>query len=253
MGREFSTRVEVFQYPSNANPPPELWEVLTEIGSGSDRAGIDKLGGKSAEPDAPNGESTRAIGVEETKRVFESGRDQGRQEAQAAAADEQRTLLCEAEKKRTDQAVSLAAQIASERDAFLQTAEQEIVKLALAIAARILRREAQIDPLFLLGAVRVALGQLAESMQVKIRIPAREAELWTSTMQHLPNLKRIPSVIADDQMQLGDCVIESEMGSANLGLAAQLKESERILFHGSSTNPSKDRVTVGTHDDEESM
>ncbi len=35
------------------------------------------------------------------------------------------------------------------------------MKLALAVAARILRREAQMDPLLLTGAVRVALGQLA--------------------------------------------------------------------------------------------
>jgi len=35
--------------------------------------------------------------------------------------------------------------------------EHEVVKLALAVAARILRREAQMDPLLLTGAVRVAL------------------------------------------------------------------------------------------------
>ena len=40
-----------------------------------------------------------------------------------------------------------------------------MVKLALAIAARILRREAQTDPLLLTGAVRVALGQLAATLR----------------------------------------------------------------------------------------
>ena len=149
--------------------------------------------------------------------------------------------------------MNLAVQLGTERDKFLQTAEHEVVKLALAIAARILRREAQIDPLFLLGAVRVALGQLAETMQVKLRIPAHEAELWTETLAHVPNLKMIPSVIADDHMQLGDCVIETEMGSVNLGLTAQLQESERILFQGGSTTHPGCRTTLSTHENEEGM
>ena len=48
-----------------------------------------------------------------------------------------------------------------ERDRYLHAVEHEVVKLALAVAARILRREAQMDPLLLTGAVRVALGQLS--------------------------------------------------------------------------------------------
>jgi flagellar assembly protein FliH len=253
VGREFSTRVEVFQYPSNANPPPVLWEVLTEIGSASDFDGANSLSDQLSESDAEDRESSRAIGAEETKRAFEAGREQGRQEAQAAAADEQRTLLCEAKKKRMDQAVSQAVELASERDDFLQKAEQEIVKLALAIAARILRREAQIDPLFLLGAVRVALGQLAETIQVKLRIPAREAKLWTETLAHLPNPKKTPLVIADDHMQMGDCVIETEMGSVNLGLSSQLQESGQILFHGSSVHFPDIVPSLETSENEERM
>ena len=71
----------------------------------------------------------------------------------------------------------LGNRLAGERDQFLRTIEQEVVRLALAIAARILRREAQTDPLFLVGAVRVALGQLAATMQVRLRVPAEESVL----------------------------------------------------------------------------
>lgn len=143
------------------------------------------------------------------------------------------TLLREEGGKRAEQAIVLTGQLADERDHFLQTVEHEVVKLALAIAARILRREAQVDPLFLIGAVRVALGQLAETTKVKLRVPACDVGIWNDTIAHLPNLKVIPSVIADDHMQLGECVIESEMGSVNLGLATQIREAERILFDGS--------------------
>ena len=59
-----------------------------------------------------------------------------------------------------------------ERDRYLHAVEHEVVELALAVAARILRREAQMDPLLLTGAVRVALGQLSGSTEVRLRVPA---------------------------------------------------------------------------------
>ena len=59
------------------------------------------------------------------------------------------------------QAAELCESFAEERDRYLHAVEQEVVRLALAVAARILRREAQMDPLLLTGAVRVALGQLS--------------------------------------------------------------------------------------------
>jgi flagellar assembly protein FliH len=131
-----------------------------------------------------------------------------------------------------EQAAHLAGQVKTDRERFLHEVEHELVQLALAIAARILRREAQMDPLFLIGAVRVALGQLAATMQVRLRVPAAESGLWTETLAHIPNLKMKPAVIPDDSMQLGDCLIETEMGSVDLGLRAQLHQIELALLDG---------------------
>ena len=108
------------------------------------------------------------------------------------------------------------------------------MKLALAVAARILRREAQMDPLLLTGAVRVALGQLAGTTQVKLRVPDLELELWTEAVALLPKLAVKPAVTAGEGMRLGDCVIETEMGSVDLGIRAQLSEIERGFFDRAS-------------------
>jgi flagellar biosynthesis/type III secretory pathway protein FliH len=231
--KTISSSVEAFEYPSNADPLPVLWDVLTEIGAGSNGTKANSVGDESTGPDMADRVLSGPTHAE-IKEAFEAGREQGEREARAIAAVAQLALLREEEGKRAEQAINLAGQLATERDQFLQTVEHEVVKLALAIAARILRREAQIDPLFLMGAVRVALGQLAETMKARLRIPARDVELWTDTIAHLPNLKIIPSVIADDRMQVGECVIETDIGSVDLGLGTQLHESERILFHGST-------------------
>jgi flagellar assembly protein FliH len=117
-----------------------------------------------------------------------------------------------------------------ERDRFLHSVEREVVELALAVAARILRREAQMDPLLLTGAVRVALGQLAGTTQVRLRVPTAELQLWTEAMALLPNLAVKPVVVPGEGMRLGDCMIETEMGSVDLGIRAQLGEIERGFF-----------------------
>lgn len=136
-------------------------------------------------------------------------------------------MLRESEEQRKREQAGVIASFAMERDRFLHGVEREVVKLALAIAARILRREAEMDPLLLAGAVRVALGHLAGSTEVKLRVPAAELELWKETIALAPSLALKPVVIAGDGMRLGDCVIESKVGSVDLGVRSQLGEIER--------------------------
>jgi len=246
-----SSSVKIFEYPSSDSPPPALWEVMTEIGAGLDRANGNKNSSAFGEPLSADSERSTAISAEETKRIFEAGRAEGIREAHAQWADRQKALLREEENKRAEQAVHLAGRLAAERDLFLKNVEHEVVKLALAIAARVLRREAQVDPLFLIGAVRVVLGQLAEAIQVKLRVPADETELWSETIAHLPNLRNTPSVISDDRLQLGECVIETEMGSVDLGVSTQLREAERSLFHPSGSSALDGKVSGFNKNSEE--
>jgi flagellar assembly protein FliH len=105
-----------------------------------------------------------------------------------------------------------------------------VVELALAIAARILRREAQMDPLLLTGAVRVALGQLTGATEVRLRVPAGELDLWTESMALVPNLGVRPMVVAGEGMRVGECLIETELGTVDLGIRPQLSEIERGFF-----------------------
>ena len=105
--------------------------------------------------------------------AFESGRERGSEEGRRAEHEAQApTAAAETERHRR-QTAELVENFARERDHYLQAVEQEVVRLALAVAARILRREAQMDPLLLTGAVRVALGQLAATSEIRLRVPAR--------------------------------------------------------------------------------
>jgi flagellar assembly protein FliH len=118
----------------------------------------------------------------------------------------------------------------STRDNYLKDVEREVVRLALALAERILHREAQMDPLLLSGAVRVALGQLGDSTEVRLRVPAAEISLWSDMLRLMPRLPLRPELISDERMQAGECVIESHLGTVDLGVRAQLAEVERGFF-----------------------
>jgi flagellar assembly protein FliH len=167
---------------------------------------------------------------EETRRATAVGHEMGLKEGRQAERDAQAAAHAEAEKQRMRQAAGLLESFNQERERYLHAVEHEVVKLALAVAARILRREAQMDPLLLTGAVRVALGQLSASTQVRLRVPAAELDLWTESMALVPNLTVKPTVVAGERMLLGDCVIETEMGSVDLGIRSQLGEIERGFF-----------------------
>ena len=118
----------------------------------------------------------------------------------------------------------------SVRDAYLAQVEQEVVRLALSIATRVLHREAQMDALLLSGAVRVALGQLSDTTEVRLRVPASEYELWGEMIRLMPNLPLRPQLVADDGLSAGECTLETHLGSVDLGVKAQLAEIERGFF-----------------------
>jgi len=118
----------------------------------------------------------------------------------------------------------------AERNEYFAKAEQEVVKLALAIAARILNREAALDPLLLAGAVRVALGQLGETTGVRLRCPADQVERWREQMLLWPKLSVALEVAGDASLVAGECRIEAQIGSVDLGVRAQLEEIEKGFF-----------------------
>ncbi|HWE86712.1 MAG TPA: FliH/SctL family protein [Terracidiphilus sp.] len=164
--------------------------------------------------------------AEESRRSFEAGRTHGIEEGRVA----ERAAHVPAEQHRAEQLRRLLDSLAGERDRYLQSVEHETVRLALAIAARILRREAQVDPLLLMGAVRVALGQLAAATEARLHVPAADAELWKEAIELLPHAPVRPVVVADDSMRLGDCRLEASLGQVDLGLGSQLGEIERGFF-----------------------
>jgi flagellar assembly protein FliH len=168
--------------------------------------------------------------AEEARRAFDAGRERGRLEGRAVEQETQAASIEAGRERQVRQTAELVESFVEERDRYLLKVEHAVVELALAIAARILRREAQMDPLLLTGAVRVALGQLSSSTGVRLKVPPLELDLWEEAITLMPKLALKPTVIAGEGMRLGDCRVEAELGSVDLGIRAQLAEIERGFF-----------------------
>jgi len=118
---------------------------------------------------------------------------------------------------------------AQQRNDYFARVEAEVVQLSLSIAAKILHREAQVDPMLVATLVRIAVEKMREGSSVTVRVhPARVAG-WKQYFATQPNLAAV-EVIEDAKLTEQDCILETELGTTNLGLDAQLKEVEQGFF-----------------------
>jgi flagellar assembly protein FliH len=148
--------------------------------------------------------------------------------------------MCQTEKRlRQEYEVKLAAlraPIASaiaafeaQRGEYYSHVEAEVVQLALAIAAKILHREAQVDPMLVAALVKMTVEKMNEGTKVTVRVGVGQGRRWKEYFASLPRSADI-DVVEDAQLSNHDCLLETELGSANFGLATQLKEVERGFF-----------------------
>ena len=114
------------------------------------------------------------------------------------------------------------------RKKYLAGVEAEVVKLALAIAARVLHREAKLDSLLLTGVVRVALEKVAEDSATVLRVPVGAIEMWRKAFVTSPESSL--QVVGDERLSAGECVLDTNVGRVELGVSAQLEEIERGFF-----------------------
>jgi flagellar assembly protein FliH len=115
-----------------------------------------------------------------------------------------------------------------ERTRYFADVEAEVVKLALAIAARVLHREAKLDPLLLIAVVRIALEKVADNSTTVLRVPAVEVERWREAFVAEANSE--VQFVGDERLEAGECVLETNVGRVELGVKAQLDEIEKGFF-----------------------
>lgn len=190
-----------------AEPVP--WrEVAVESGSGSVEGMYGPRGPESERLERRLGEA-HAAGVRE-----------GEAAGRAQAAAEMQPVVEKMGKS--------IAEIGGLRASLRRQAEQDLVRLALAIARRILRREMAVDPDALHGLVLGALEKLKASEILRVRVHPAQVALTGACLREAAAGLAV-EVAADPTCEPGALIFETERGSLDASVESQLQEIERGL------------------------
>jgi flagellar assembly protein FliH len=77
--------------------------------------------------------------------------------------------------------------------------------------------------------VRVAIDKLHDGSSVSVRVQPAEAAKWRAFLANPPNGSNI-EIVEDAHLGAADCILETELGSANFSIEAQMKEVEQGFF-----------------------
>ncbi|MFZ1006032.1 MAG: FliH/SctL family protein, partial [Candidatus Sulfotelmatobacter sp.] len=168
-----------------------------------------------------DGSAAAASAAVRDGQMRELGRQQG--EAEQRAKSEEQLV-------RERAAVAKAvADFARDRAAYYRRLEEEAVRLALSIARKILHREAQVDPLLLMGVVKVALEKIEGATEVALLVHPQRAADWRRQLATVMPPGKLPEIVEDPALEPDQCRLRTSMGAADLGLEGQLKEIEAGL------------------------
>jgi flagellar assembly protein FliH len=119
-------------------------------------------------------------------------------------------------------------EFAGMRKRFRGEAEADTVKLAIAIARRVLYRELATDPEAILGLVMAAFQKLNARETHRLRVSAGDAE---AIEKHRARLELPPAVeiLGDGSLAAGSAIFETERGELDASVNTQLAEIERGL------------------------
>lgn len=115
------------------------------------------------------------------------------------------------------------------RGEMIRQTERQMVELTLAVARRVLHREVSLDPELLVAMIRVALDRLGEAGQVTIRLHPAEFEAVSAARAGALAGDHV-TVVADARVGRGGCRVESDYGSVDAGVDAQIQEIGRVLL-----------------------
>ena len=170
---------------------------------------------------------------DEAEKIRQRAAHEGRQQAAAAAqqaARETAQKQYEALQPALREAIAILSQ---SKEAWQQHWEQQALRLAIAIAERIVRRQLPQMPDVPLALIRESLELVTGSDQIALHINPRDYELLKDQVDALAaEIGKLASaqIVADADIQLGGCRVDTRFGSIDQQLSAQLERIEQELL-----------------------
>jgi flagellar assembly protein FliH len=125
-------------------------------------------------------------------------------------------------------------ELATLRSQIVKKTEKDLVELSVQIARKLIQREIQIDEEIIVTLVRVALGKLILKNKVTVVVHPTDHGFLEENVAALQGDKHDVELIlrASEELNRGDCLIESECGNIDARISEQFNEIERGLLSG---------------------
>ena len=119
------------------------------------------------------------------------------------------------------------------RKEVFSSSERQVIRLALEIAKKIVKREVAIDDELILTLVKVALDRVADQALITIRVNPKDYHAIEHHHASRPDagaLNETVKLIEDPLIGRGGCVIETDGGTIDARIEEQLREIEKGFF-----------------------
>lgn len=169
---------------------------------------------------------------------FQQGYDQGYEQGSKQGYEEKIQLL-------EQQAAQFSALMTALSEPFKELdeeVERELVKLSIAVATQIIRREIKLDPGQIVAAVKQAINVLPLSAQkITLYLHPEDAELVRSALS-LDDISPAWSVIEDPLITRGGCKVDTDVSHIDASVENRLAAVIANLLGGERGNDNKESL-----------
>ena len=203
-----SSSVVVEGNPEQLAPAP--WRVVHTVATRDRRSGDRRL--------------HTSLQSEAERERLEEARQRGFVEGVSAAR-----AKAEAEVATTVESLSAGiGQLVQFRERIRTDATNDLVRLAIQIASRILHRELSVDPDAILGLVRAAVEKAGSREIHRVKLHASHEPQVRKVLEQLCPQRTI-EIVADPALKPGDVLFETAQGQLDASVSTQLREIDRGL------------------------
>lgn len=213
--------------PAGGSPPTMLARLLLNtapLHAVATRRARHTLERAAAEAEAAKREAQaqRDAVLEEARREgYQAGQAEGREAGRAAAREEAR--------QRLEALAALVDELARAREELAARYEEDIVELALAVAARIVRKESSLGADTVRELLRETLPRMGGAVKITITVHPDDMAAIEQDARQLASLaegRAGVTWVTDEAVTRGGCVVETERGGVDASVETRV---ERIV------------------------
>ncbi len=156
------------------------------------------------------------------------GAETGRAEGVATTTGEYEKRIDELQTRMGD----VLAQFETAKQEAVLNAEHLLLKLCLAVTGKIIDREVAADPELILTVIKRSLAYIGHREKMTLRVAPDDLEMasqrkdfWITVGERLEDL----SIVADERIGRGGCIIESNSGLVDARLGVQFSELSELV------------------------